>query len=591
MIRFLKLIILLAFILVGFLICQEYSFYDSILQKINSGKVFHFFDQNAFKSFRFFLACCLAILIISYFFVKKYELLLIINAKYINASFQNFKFRIKEKVALFINSNSKIYLLIISISTFCLIYFRVIELNRSLHHDEAKSIIKYISKSWYLVLTNYGVPNNHIFHNVLARISFQIFGDNVWAYRIPALLAGISLPLLLYILMYRWINASTSLIFYILVIFSSPLINYSVNARGYTLISMFFVVMILAIEYIKNSKMPFFGWVLLIFAGTFGLWTTTPMALYILIAYFWFLFNFKDRLFDWITIRIILSGIVILVLSLILYSPAILRCGIGSLISNEYLKSLDFSEFVLGLPKYFKSLFIFSMAGIPSYLKFTLLTLTILGLYSSLSLYRQLKYFSIIAILVFLAFISLKQFYPPERTVIPLIFLMYSLVALGIEFITKKIINLFNTKINYSKIVPVLSIFLIVGCSIHNFNTGTLREVDENQTSSNLPQLTKDLSKIIKKDDIIIVGSPIAAATIYYLKKENISQSQVFWIFDNKSLAFLNNRNRFYAITKADDNFLSLDGYFKRFNPDYMSILKPKKILEIGDLIIYQIND
>ncbi len=62
--------------------------------------------------------------------------------------------------------------------------------------DEAYTHYYFSSRGLRTLLTNYHVPNNHVFHSLLVHIFTGVFGEQEWAIRLPAFLAGvISLPL------------------------------------------------------------------------------------------------------------------------------------------------------------------------------------------------------------------------------------------------------------------------------------------------------------------------------------------------------------------------------------------------------------
>ena len=57
--------------------------------------------------------------------------------------------------------------------------------------DEAFTFLRFASQPLLEGLTTYAEPNNHLFHTLLVHISTSLFGDQPWAIRLPALLAGV----------------------------------------------------------------------------------------------------------------------------------------------------------------------------------------------------------------------------------------------------------------------------------------------------------------------------------------------------------------------------------------------------------------
>ena len=61
-----------------------------------------------------------------------------------------------------------------------------------LRYDEATTYNNFVSKPLYVALANYATPNNHLLHTFLAKVSVGLAGNEPWAIRLPALLAGIA---------------------------------------------------------------------------------------------------------------------------------------------------------------------------------------------------------------------------------------------------------------------------------------------------------------------------------------------------------------------------------------------------------------
>ncbi len=62
-----------------------------------------------------------------------------------------------------------------------------------MRYDESVTFVSYASPPWYIAITDYTAPNNHVFHSLLAHISILFFGGEPWAIRLPAFVTGILL--------------------------------------------------------------------------------------------------------------------------------------------------------------------------------------------------------------------------------------------------------------------------------------------------------------------------------------------------------------------------------------------------------------
>jgi 4-amino-4-deoxy-L-arabinose transferase-like glycosyltransferase len=110
--------------------------------------------------------------------------------------------------------------------------------------DEAATWLFYSSKSALYGLVSYTLPNNHVFHTVLVSVSTFIFGNHPWAIRLPAFVAGVAMIPLSYLAAKRLHGDGAALLTAAFVASSSVLIEFSTNARGYTLVAAIFLALI-----------------------------------------------------------------------------------------------------------------------------------------------------------------------------------------------------------------------------------------------------------------------------------------------------------------------------------------------------------
>ena len=113
--------------------------------------------------------------------------------------------------------------------------------NISLEYDEIWTFTHYVPEECLKIFTDLATPNNHPLHSMLAKISVGIFGNELWALRLPALLAGCGLiPLLWYTVHKLKPSPEAGVIAIVWGAFHGYSLYYSQAARGYSL-QMFFV--------------------------------------------------------------------------------------------------------------------------------------------------------------------------------------------------------------------------------------------------------------------------------------------------------------------------------------------------------------
>ena len=234
---------------------------------------------------------------------------------------------------------------------------RVVLLDRPMQLDEAYTYNEYASKPILDGLSWYTLPNNHLLNTLLIHVSTVVFGNERWAVRLPALAAGLGLIPAIFALTGRLCGRSAALLAAALVAASEPLIDYSTNARGYTLVALFTVLLALSGQRILaggegGRAGEWVGFTALAVLGGFAipimLYPYGGIVLWLLLEARWPAVGRPRPLrLD----RLVLSGVGAALLLVILYLPAIVRTGLARVAANPYVTSRPLDEVVRGLPR------------------------------------------------------------------------------------------------------------------------------------------------------------------------------------------------------------------------------------------------
>jgi 4-amino-4-deoxy-L-arabinose transferase-like glycosyltransferase len=231
---------------------------------------------------------------------------------------------------------------------------RIPYLDVPLRYDEATTYVNYVSKPVHVALSNYSAPNNHLLHTAVAKLSVVLFGNGSNALRLPALVAGVALVPLTFALGRVLYGRSAALLAAALVASSSTLIEYSVNARGYTIVAALTVVAILAAaRVVETNSLP--AWALVSVAGALGLYAV-PIMLYAI-----------GGVQLWIAVSQVAAGVpgrraarrvgasafVTAALTGLLYAPVAVASGPRSVTSNEFVAPSSWFAFLERLPRHF----------------------------------------------------------------------------------------------------------------------------------------------------------------------------------------------------------------------------------------------
>src|SRR5919206_3699501 len=129
----------------------------------------------------------------------------------------------------------------IGVLTLLALGLRLPFLGQPMRYDEAITYNEFASRPLYYGLSFYPEPNNHLLNTLLVHLTSGLLGSEPWVLRLPALLAGILLVPATYALGGLLGSRAVGLLAASLVAASSYLIEYSTNARGYTLQALAFV--------------------------------------------------------------------------------------------------------------------------------------------------------------------------------------------------------------------------------------------------------------------------------------------------------------------------------------------------------------
>jgi hypothetical protein len=236
---------------------------------------------------------------------------------------------------------------------------RLYHLDQPIRYDEAWTYLLYASQSLWTALSDYSAPNNHVFHSLLAWISTRLFGAAPWTLRLPALLAGSALVIAEYLAARRLAGREAGLVAMALAASSPILVLYSTNARGYVIICLAFVVLLLLGTMILERDEPEL-WVSFGVVTALGLYTAPVMlypaggvSIWLLVERFRAA-GLRGALA--MLPRMIAAGLVAATITIAAYSPVIARQGAGAVLHNRFVLALTWPRFFEELPEFARTL-------------------------------------------------------------------------------------------------------------------------------------------------------------------------------------------------------------------------------------------
>ena len=405
------------------------------------------------------------------------------------------------------------------------IFFRYAYLWRPMGHDETYTFMAFASRGLRYSITNYHLPNNHVFHTILVNLAYQLFGDSPAIIRLPAFLAGILIIPATYLVGKQFFSTKIALVSASIVASIPVLIDYSTTARGYTFLTLFTLLIVAVAVYVKDHK-NLIAWGLLIILSSCGLYTNPTMIYPIGMVATWLLLSKlvkdvdqdygKDYYFLWGA-----TCILILVTAGILYSPIILSSGIKPLVSNDVIEALSWSDFYQSIPVRIKNTWAEWNRNLPDWISI----IALIGLTASLFVPRppQKRRITLImaAILWIGAALIIQRVAPWPRIwlfLLPLIVIWVSAGILGlIELLLLRI-----PQGNYL-LMGVISVMVLLP-----LGAGFLRSYTQYSqklhAQGELEKVAMYLSDYLQPEDVVVVTSPDTIVLKYYLRRFGISQ-------------------------------------------------------------------
>jgi hypothetical protein len=261
---------------------------------------------------------------------------------------------------------------------------RLSYLDQTARYDEIYTYQHYSSKSLARAVSDYSAPNNHLLNTVLVWGTTRLFGDRLWAWRLPALILGVLLLPVGYWTCRELYGREAALIATALLATSRYLIEYSANARGYGFVALFTLLCVLAGARLADGRESRLAWTVFCFSGAAGL-ASVPTMLYPLGGVALWMFAERGRVAGRAE-ALRLAGPLAMAAGAIglaaaaWYLPAMVYSGPEMLLANPYVRPLGWNEWLSSGRVVLRDLWVGWSAGLPRWLAFALALAALGGL-------------------------------------------------------------------------------------------------------------------------------------------------------------------------------------------------------------------
>jgi 4-amino-4-deoxy-L-arabinose transferase-like glycosyltransferase len=238
---------------------------------------------------------------------------------------------------------------VLVVLTLVALVMRLGNLDLALGHDEAYTYNAFASRSIWHIVSDYHLPNNHVFLSIIIHFTTRLLGDHIWAIRLPTIVAGALMVPATFWFAKRFYSNETAYLSATLVAIFPVLIKYAVYARGYTFICLITLLLLALGDYVR-IKQNRFAWALIVIFSALGLFTIPIMLFPFGGLYVWLLVSWAsgdirsyESKFTFLKYWIV-SGFSAAFVTIVLYLPIILNNS-DRFFGNGFIAPLDFDIF------------------------------------------------------------------------------------------------------------------------------------------------------------------------------------------------------------------------------------------------------
>jgi hypothetical protein len=419
-------------------------------------------------------------------------------------------------------------------------------LTQPVRYDEAHTWLEYASQPWFVGIAKYNDPNNHVLHTLLVHGVTRIAGDSLPAIRLTALTAGVLLAPATALLARRLAGRLAGAIAGVFVASSSPLIEYSTLARGYTLLCLFTVALCLAAVSIRRHRR---AWMWLAVLGALGMWTIPVMAYPLVIAFAWLLletpsaprrgYSKKNWLLH-IAATMAATG----VLTALLYTPVMLVGGPQALLPGAAAPVQDIPKYLSSIPHQAAEAIQLLLRDAPWFAQLALLA----GLFAAWaaatpaerSRYRN----AILAFVICLAVVLAQRVAPYPRVWLFLFPLIGAIAATGLS----RVVLVWRRPA--TRALAGLVLFATIGFAslLAQWRSDSIARSRETGVMPEARQVVQFLKTTLDPQAPIIAVAPTSAPLVFYAQREDLSLHH----FDPPGLGSLRTERAVVVVTKTE---------------------------------------
>jgi 4-amino-4-deoxy-L-arabinose transferase-like glycosyltransferase len=378
-------------------------------------------------------------------------------------------------------------------------------IEQSLRVDEAYNYANYATQPIWLIAANYYEPNNHIFHTILVHLSTQLGSTNALI-RLPAFVGGILLIPTTFIFATLLYNKYTGLFAAGIVSVASMIIEYSVNARGYTIQALLFLFAFSAVIYIVRYPNRI-AWIAFVIASVLGFYTVPSMLYGFFIIVVWMTLSLYRKKWWGQIISQIIACCVVFGVTILLYTPVHIIYGFSRITNNQFVDPLPLWRFREHLGIFISNIVTLWHRDMPLLFAAVLITGTAVSLLAHNRISKRHIAIHPVAIVCCALLLILQRVVPFERSWLMFIPLYAVFASAGIYAMGRPLLH---GRLKPYIYVMVCALFCFLGVWLLVSNGVYLSE-ETGGTQRNITEVVDFLSTELKSEDAIHWAAPNAA--------------------------------------------------------------------------------
>jgi len=393
--------------------------------------------------------------------------------------------------------------------------------------DETFTFLTYASHPFYVAMSFYNNPNNHIFHSLLMRCSYLLLGNHPWAFRQPVFWAGLCLVPATYLAGRALYTRESGLLAAGLVASSSYLIKYSTNARGHLLICLEFTLLIPVAAY-AFRKHNAVAWGLVAILGAIGFYTV-PLMLYpfggIVVWVLLLIATEKDVSTKLSSIKELAIAVSMAAFATVeLYAPVFAVSGPGALLANKLDIPKPLPIFLKAFPRLIVLLTWHHWnTDIPKWLSIALAAGFVLALIFNRRLSKQRVPLAIALALWCLVFLVLHRVIPPARIWLFALPLYFIVACAGCVWVSMAIFErLHISRAMVGRAIAVLAIVVCLFLGIRERRSGSVYLDNEGR---GMEEIATFLNGQLRPGDSVVAVVPSDTLLFYHFQQHKVPLS------------------------------------------------------------------